>query len=379
MQNPTVSFVVPCYKLAHLLPECVNSILSQSFGDFEVLIMDDCSPDNTAEVVQSFQDPRVKHIRNDTNLGHLHNYNKGINLSLGRYIWLISADDCLRRPYVLERYLEQLNQHPSIGYACCSGVGLKDGRETGLLDYSVYANKDQIVSGHKFLKKLLKGNFVLAASGLVRRECYDSLGAFPLDMPYAGDWYLWCLFALHFDVAYFAEPMVCYREHDMNITNTLMEQSVQRRREEVIAIPWIIKQKANAAGFHSVARDCVPALGYIYGHSMSSRRYYNCESMMTWEQFESSLGCHISTEEEKAFICSQACVTMADEYLSRDDILSAKQYYRASLDYDRWNVMVRMKRLFLTLGKPGKNLRKALRWVYDKWLGGLLYSRRHSL
>jgi glycosyltransferase involved in cell wall biosynthesis len=63
--TPIVSFVVPCYKLGHLLRECVDSILCQTYSDFEVLIMDDCSPDNTPEVAQSFQDPRVKYIRND--------------------------------------------------------------------------------------------------------------------------------------------------------------------------------------------------------------------------------------------------------------------------------------------------------------------------
>src|SRR5216684_5652724 len=94
--NPKVSFVIPCYKLAHLLPECVNSILSQTYQDFEVLIMDDCSPDHTPEVARSFRDARVKHIRNEPNLGHLKNYNKGIELARGQYVWLISADDCLR-------------------------------------------------------------------------------------------------------------------------------------------------------------------------------------------------------------------------------------------------------------------------------------------
>src|SRR5258706_15476525 len=103
MQNPTVSFVVPCYKLAHLLPECVHSILGQTYGDFEVLIMDDHSPDNTAEVAQAIKDPRVRYIRNDPNLGSLRNYNKGIGLARGKYVWLISADDYLRRPHVLER------------------------------------------------------------------------------------------------------------------------------------------------------------------------------------------------------------------------------------------------------------------------------------
>ncbi len=65
--------------------------------------MDDFSPDNTPEVARSFDDPRVRHIRNDPNLGHLRNYNKGISLSRGKYVWLISADDYLRKPHVLKK------------------------------------------------------------------------------------------------------------------------------------------------------------------------------------------------------------------------------------------------------------------------------------
>src|SRR5437016_5697097 len=103
MHTPRVTFVVPCYKLGHLLAECLKSILAQTYRDFEVLVMDDCSPDDTAEVARSFHDPRVKHIRNEPNLGHLRNYNRGLDLAEGEYIWLVSADDRLRKPYVLER------------------------------------------------------------------------------------------------------------------------------------------------------------------------------------------------------------------------------------------------------------------------------------
>ena len=102
--SPKVSFLVPCYNLAHLLPVCINSILNQTFDDLEVLIMDDCSPDDTPRVAMSFKDSRVVHIRNEPNLGHLKNYNKGISLAKGDYVWLISADDFLRCTSVVERY-----------------------------------------------------------------------------------------------------------------------------------------------------------------------------------------------------------------------------------------------------------------------------------
>ena len=190
MKRPTVSFVVPCYKLAHLLPDCVHSILAQTYGEFEVLIMDDCSPDETPEVARSFNDPRVRHLRNESNLGHLRNYNKGIALSRGQYIWLISADDFLRKPYILQKYVRVLEENPNVGYAFCPGFGVLDGQDNHLIGrYPDRKQRDCLIPGHEVLRKLLSWNFVLAASGLVRRECYDKLGNFPLDMPWAGDWY----------------------------------------------------------------------------------------------------------------------------------------------------------------------------------------------
>ena len=302
--TPTVSFVVPCYKFAHLLPECVHSILSQTFTDFELLIMDDCSPDNTAEVAASFADRRVKYCRNDHNLGHLSNYNKGIGLARGQYVWLISADDYLCKPYLLERYVTLLNRQPSVGYACCAGLWLEDGRQTGVVPYSRYTDVDCIVPGQQFLTTLLKGNLVLAASGLVRRECYARFGAFPLDMPYTGDWYLWCLFAMHYDVAFFAEPMVCYRLHPQSMTSTVMAENRQQDIGLTSSLDLIlaVKQQADAAGFAGVANDCLLALGHIYGHRLLSQHYYDQLLTLTWAQFEASLRELGVLEPEKAII-----------------------------------------------------------------------------
>ena len=142
--TPTVTFLVPCYKLAHYLKECVDSILAQTYQDFEILILDDCSPDNTSDVAKSFEDPRVRYIRNEPNLGHLRNYNKGISLARGQFVWLISADDKLRSDHVLQRYMELMNSHPEVGFAFCPGYGLLNGRETELLKYSYLGAQDKI-------------------------------------------------------------------------------------------------------------------------------------------------------------------------------------------------------------------------------------------
>jgi glycosyltransferase involved in cell wall biosynthesis len=209
--NPKVTFVVPCYRLAHLLSECVTSILDQTYPDFEVLIMDDCSPDNTPEIAASFTDSRIKHIRNPRNLGHLLNYNKGIAIARGKYIWLISADDTLRQRYALDRYVQLLDAHPNVGYVFSPAVRLRDGQEWETLGYSICWLRDGVFDGRQWLVRLIHRNRVVAASAMARKECYEKLGTFPLNLPWNGDWYLWCLFALYSDVGYFAEPMVCYR------------------------------------------------------------------------------------------------------------------------------------------------------------------------
>ena len=360
MVTPTVSFVVPCYKLAHLLPECINSILSQTYADFEVLIMDDCSPDNTAEIAQSFQDPRVRHIRNEPNLGHLHNYNKGISLTRGKYVWLISADDYLRKSYVLERYVDLLDRNPSVGYAFCAGVGVRNGLETEVIGrYPVRRDRDRIIPGHVLLKKILQWNFVLAASGMARRECYDKIGVFPLNMPWAGDWYLWCLFALYYDVGYFAEPMVGYRDHGLSMTTKLTRESLEACAVEDVAIPWLIRKKAHEAGYSRLAMECLSGIAHTYARAIASRRYRDA-GVMSLERFEDELCRHTECETERNAVRARIYADLGNECYWQGDGPQAKEFYQAALRKDPWMTRVRLKLLLLALGRRGDLLRKTI-------------------
>jgi len=84
--------------------------------------MDDCSPDDTPRVAAAFTDPRVRYVRNEPNLGHLQNYNKGLSLARGEYLWLISADDRLRRPYVVERFVKRMDARRDAGLGAATFV-----------------------------------------------------------------------------------------------------------------------------------------------------------------------------------------------------------------------------------------------------------------
>ena len=365
--TPTVSFVVPCYKLGHLLAECIGSIILQTYTDWEVLIMDDCSPDNTAEVAQSFQDPRVKHVRNEQNLGLVKNFNKGIGLSRGKYVWIISADDYLRRPYTLERYIEFMEKHPKVGYAYCPAAKIENGRET---EIQLGDGSDRVINGHDFVRALLKGNLILAPTAIVRRECYERMGVFPtapvwageeLDFSWAQDWYLWCLFAMSYDVGYFSEPMVCYRLHDLSITATLtLGGGIKRCVAADIAVPWMIKQKADEFGLPKVSRYCLQGIAAAYGAHLASKQYRSTTSTMTLGEFEDSLCRSTNREEERDWIRARTYEAMGDALFWRGDLVASKTFYARGLRKD-WRMAGAWAKLFLlSLGPVGRFLRKSV-------------------
>jgi len=373
MNSPKVTFVVPCYKLAHLLSECVQSILAQTYSDFEVLIMDDCSPDNTPEVAASFDDPRVRHVRNEHNLGHLRNYNKGIQLSRGEYVWLISADDYLRRPYILERYMQVMERDSQIGYSFCSGVGVLDNRETKVIEYSVLGPVDRVIDGTLFLENLVNQNAVLAASVLVRRECYERVSLFPLDavwagrqveMGWVGDWYLWCMFALWFKVAYFAEPMVCYREHDLNMTAIITDrETVQSCAAADVAVPWMIRQHAESRGLRTLSDKCVAAVASEYSRQAFSKEYRSCEMSLTVDRFEDSLCQSTESEAERNWIRARFFDGLGDRFWSLGELRSASKCFVSALQKDPRMVKVYGKLPLLLLGGLGYSLRRLPRRV----------------
>ena len=356
--EPKVSFIVPCYNLAHLLAECVNSILVQTYENFEVLIMDDCSPDNTPDIAQSFQDPRVFHIRNERNLRHLANYNKGIQMARGMYVWLISADDRLRSPLALEQFVTILDQHPDAGFVFCPAVGLEHGVETGLLAYSHQGASDAIFDGKLFLRKLLNCNIVVAASAMARKKCYVDLSMFPLDLPYAGDWYIWCLFALHHDVAYIAEPMANYRQHSQAITNLLKKEDNQILFQDCISVLMRIREAASAIGQDSISGLCEQQVARSYAEKITSGTETRPDLVI--DELKALISSLTIDQFTLDRIVSHCYRQLADYYYTCGNNYEAKKYYRAAMQSNRRSIEAVLKFVLLNLGKVGIPLRTAL-------------------
>ena len=372
-KNPKVSFVVPCYKLAHLLGECVRSILSQTYDDFEILILDDASPDNTMEVASSFGDERVQYIRNPQNLGNLENYNKGIHLSRGAYVWLISADDYLIEPYALERFVATMEGNPQVGYCFCPAIGVRGGKRVGVS--GTFGDRDCIAPGDAVIQKLFEHNFILAPSVLVRRTCYEQISVFPLEakwrgvdvnMRWLGDWYLWCVFALAHDVAYFAHPMVCYREHELSMSQSITQKEIVKScADSDLGMLWMIRQRATDMGRNDVAASCLRGIANEYRRQTTGKAFRACTYFMSEPDFESSLTNSTDSEKEKKIIRAAAYQGFADRYVSQGQKAKAWKNYFKALRSNPFAIKIYLKLLLLPLGNLGCELRAMarVRWA----------------
>ena len=165
-----VSVVIASYNMGHYLVHAVRSVLSQSYPNVEVQIVDDGSTDSTASIVRQWEsDPRV-HVHTQANAGQARAKNTGVALSRGRFIAFLDADD-VWLPGKLARQMELFRGRPEVGvvysdYQCMDGEGR-------LLEKGVTRMRRGWVSG-----ALLIENFVCYSAGVVRRECLERCGCF---------------------------------------------------------------------------------------------------------------------------------------------------------------------------------------------------------
>lgn len=360
--NPLVTFVVPCYNLAHLLPECVNSILVQTYPDFEVLVMDNCSPDNTPGVVKSFRDSRVRHVRNETNIGHVRNFNKGIGMARGKYVWLVSADDFLINSQALERYVEVMERNPRVGYvfSCATTThGRNHARE--LPSWAYTAKTDHIWKGHTFLKRLIRNNCIIMSSVMARKECYEKVGMFSLDMPHANDWYLWSSLALRYDVAYLSEPMACCRVHGESLTTAFNQSNDHMCVADEIKVICGIARQAEEAGLPSLRKACNASVASHVVYAMtSSLGEYGTKPGLSESDMEVLLQDKAKGVEDQKDLRARLSVAIGDAAFWKGDRMKAIRSYSASLKLRPWWLKSWAKYLLVRLGSVGVGARRLL-------------------
>lgn len=207
MTSPLVSIVLPTYKRAHLLAQAIRSVLDQTYVNLDLIVVDDNSPDDTAAVVQSFADPRIRYVKNDPNLKLPRALNRGFTMARGEYLtW--TSDDNLLAPTAIERM-----------------VGVLAGGNCDLVyaDYWLFSEQDAnghpIAPQHDRLPDTLqldKGNHI-GACFLYTRALYDTVGDYDPELFLVEDYDYFLRAARQFRFCHIAEPLYYFRRDDATL------------------------------------------------------------------------------------------------------------------------------------------------------------------
>lgn len=228
---PTVSIVVPNYNYAHHLPERLDTLFAQTFGDFEVLVLDDASTDDSRSVIDAYADrPNVRVAINEENSGSVfRQWNRGVEMARGRYVWIAEADDAAE-PTFLERLVGVLEDDPDVAFVYSESAMVDDnGTLLGLTSERLnYEPLDQwrsdfIHSGEDEIRSnLAYRNTVPNASAVVfRRDLYRAAGGADATYTCLGDWDMWAKLAMAGGVGYIAEPLNRFRFHAGTVRSSL--------------------------------------------------------------------------------------------------------------------------------------------------------------
>ncbi|MCB9283028.1 MAG: glycosyltransferase family 2 protein [Lewinellaceae bacterium] len=220
MSSPVVSVIVPNYNHSKFLQKRLDSILNQTYQDFEVIILDDCSQDNSTEIIESYREhPNVITIEyNAINSGSpFKQWAKGISLSKGEYIWIAESDDWCE-PSFLDTLVSPMLKDPKIKISYCQSICLDQNNKIKWVSNHEFL--EQVIEGEEFVRQfMLKGNSIFNASMAVFRKTALPLKDHYIHYQFCGDWFFWIEVALKGDVLISGKVLNYFRKHSQDISS----------------------------------------------------------------------------------------------------------------------------------------------------------------
>lgn len=203
---PEVSVVIPTYNAEFFISDTINSVLNQTYKDFEIILVDDGSTDNTDRIVAQQHAGKVKYIR-QKNSGVSSARNKAISMTKGDFIAFIDCDD-IWLENKLEAQVSILKKSKELGLVF-SNAYILDEKGRRLKDFF------KIVRPHSGMvfNKLVQDNFIPMLTAVVKREALDRVGLFDPRYKIAEDWDIFLRIARVYPVTYINQPLAEYRIH----------------------------------------------------------------------------------------------------------------------------------------------------------------------
>lgn len=208
--NPKVSIILPTYNGLKYIRESIDSCLNQTYKNFELIIVDDCSKDNTQDIIKSYQDARIRYIRNEKNQRLPRALNTGFENATGEYLtW--TSDDNLYMPNAIEEMVKSLeaNQYDFV-YA------------------DIYLFKDDNIKNAELEKlpqaKTIKSNNCIRACFMYTRKVLDEVGGYDPDMELIEDYDYWMRVSRHFYMHHIEKPLYYYRLHGQSLWGSRLRE-----------------------------------------------------------------------------------------------------------------------------------------------------------
>jgi glycosyltransferase involved in cell wall biosynthesis len=235
-----VSIIVPSYNHCDFLVDRLDSIISQTFKNFECILLDDASTDNSVEILEKYvnRDSRFKLFVNKVNSGSTFaQWNYGVSLSSGKYIWIAESDDFADSIF-LQTIVDVLENNDNVAIAYSQSELIDKARNSlGLWNYQepTFKNSFKMYGVDFILSYLLISNYIPNASAvLFRKSDFYLVGQSIEELTNNGDWNLWLKLLTRGDLFYISTPLNYFRQHDSSVTalaktNLIFKNKFDRR------------------------------------------------------------------------------------------------------------------------------------------------------
>ena len=280
-----VSIIIPTYNSAKYIPDAINSILNQTFKDYEIIIVDDGSTDNTREILNKYNS-KIRYIYQE-NKGPSAARNIGIKNAKGKYIAFLDADD-IWLPDKLQRQMKLFANESSVSFVYTSSYIMN---ENGFIlrKMQCYNRSRRKILNELYLSKSI-GN---TSSTIIKKECFDKVGLFDETLTVAEDWDMWLRICQRFRFKCIDEPLVMTREYEgsqsfFGVRNLENELDFIKKvfSEKYLKTKFFLKRKAysycyrraaiayHENGEHIKAKQCFFRAVYLYPLNLLNKSFF---------------------------------------------------------------------------------------------------------
>ena len=253
-----VSIITPTYNCASFVLKTIDSVLSQTYKSFELIIIDDCSTDNTVNIIESYKDPRIVLLKNKENSGAAYSRNRGINAAKGDYIAFLDGDD-IWSPNKLEKQLKfMIDNNYGFSYTNFNTVD-----ENGHLEKYYFTGPKKVTH-----KMFIKSNYIGCSTAMYKRDIFPDLEISP-EIKKRNDYALWLLISTKSDCFLLDDCLASYRINNSGLSKTRKSKLLKHHR--------IVFEKAlNFNKLHSLCCSLINVL-FLFIRRIKYRKHYRHE------------------------------------------------------------------------------------------------------